>query len=309
MLVECAEQCWYTKDNFVLIFQRPKEGLDSPGRDPDPFLSIPVEKCYHLFQPIVCPYQKPVFIALGQSRQLMVPILKSTSGEGLEIVLEEWATQKDERPPLPPDVSIPSVLTEKGDPNLGDESIDVVFFLDSYHLLFHGKTLLSKLYEKLSPTGCVYILDRRAEKPLIRREASHRRKIEPNAVRKEMAKAGFFPWFRGPRPARDRFLLVFGKTRPNKVSPEDDPFVGGPAIPQPPGQWLKSNYWRLRGLKTTDGRMVSLRAQGRKSSVERVSSASSEKEIWKIPKEKLTLYFEEKDGKYLLVDYSFSDKP
>jgi hypothetical protein len=35
--------------------------------------------------------------------------------------------------------------------------------------------------------------------------------IEPETVEREMAEAGFHLWFRGPRPARDRFLLVFGK--------------------------------------------------------------------------------------------------
>jgi precorrin-6B methylase 2 len=149
----CAEQCWHTKDNFVLTFQRPKE-LENLGNDPDTFLPIPQEKCSHLFLPLACPYKHPVFVALGQARELMIPILENSSSEGLEIVLEEWATQKEERPPLPSGVSLPSVLTENGDPNLLTESIDAVFFLDSYHLLFHGKTLLAKIYEKLSPNGC-----------------------------------------------------------------------------------------------------------------------------------------------------------
>ena len=216
----CAEQCWHEKDHFVLIFQRPKK-LESPGRDPDPFRPISMEKCRHLFLPSAGRYQNPVFVALGEARKLMAPILEESSGKGLEILLEEWATQKEERPPLPPDVSLPSVLTENGDPNLGDKPIDVVFFLDSYHLLFHSKTLLAKIHKKLTPTGCVYVLDRRAKKPLSRREASHHRKIQPKTVKQEMTEAGFFLWFRGPRPARDRFLLVFGKARHRKVLPED----------------------------------------------------------------------------------------
>jgi len=298
----CAEQYWHTKNDFVLTFQRPKE-LENPGNDPDTFLPIPQEKCSHLFLPLACPYKHPVFVALGQARELMIPILENSSGEGLEIVLEEWATQKEERPPLPSGVSFPSVLTENGDPSLLTESIDAVFFLDSYHLLFHGKTLLAKIYEKLSPTGCIYVLDRKAQKPLSRREASHRRKIQPKTVKQEMAKAGFFLWFLGPQPARDHFLLVFGKIRPEKVPIEEDPFVGGPVILEAPGRWLKRNYWRLRGLKTVDGRYVLLKAPGKKGYVEKVPSSSSGKEMWKIPKEKLVLYFEKKDEKYLLTDY------
>jgi len=304
--IGCAEQCWHTKDDFVLIFQHPKE-LKNPSSDPDPFLSISEEKCSHLFLPITCPYKHPVIVALGKGRELIVPILENSSGEGLEIVLEEWATQKEERPLLFSDVHLPSVLTESGDPNLTTESIDVVFFIDSYHLLFHGKTLLAKIYEKLSPTGCVYILDRKAQKSLSRREASHHRKIKPKTVKQEMGEAGFFLWFRGPRPARDRFLLVFGKNQSEKVPIEEDIFVGGPVIPEAPGQWLKRNYWRLRGLKTADGRFVLFKVP-RKGSVEKVPSSSSGKEMWKIPKEKLMLYFEKKDEKYLLTDYRSLDR-
>jgi predicted methyltransferase len=242
--VECAEQYWHTDDDFVLVFQRPR-GLQEPGRDPDPMPSVPMEKCTRLLVPIAQQYRNPVFVALGEARELIVPILENSSGKGLEIVLEEWATQKDERPPLPPGVSIPSVLTQQGDPNLPDEPIDAVFFLDSYHLLFHGPALLAKLYEKLSPTGCIYILDRKAEEPLSRREASHHRRIRPRAVRQEMAEAGFFLRFRGPRPNRDRFLLVFGKARPKEVSAENDPFVDGPEIRGSPDQWLARNWRRL----------------------------------------------------------------
>ena len=303
----CGEQYWHTKDNFVLIFQRPKE-LENPSSDPDPFLSIPVEKRSHLFLPLACPYKNPVIVALGQAREVIVPILENSSGEGLDIILEEWATQKEERQLLPSDVHLPSVLTENGDPNLPTESIDVVFFIDSYHLLFHGKTLLAKIYEKLPPTGCVYVLDRKAQKPLSRREASHHRKIQPKTVKQEMIEAGFFLWFQGPRPARDRFLLVFGKNQPENILPEEDPFVGGPLIPQAPGQWLKRNYWRLRGLKTADGRFVLFRASGNKGTVEKVPSDSPNKNMWKLSKEKLMLYFEKKGEKYLLTDYRSLDR-
>jgi len=222
--VECAEQYWHTKDDFVLVFKRP-EKLTEPGHDPDPFPPINVEECSRLFLPVSCPYQRPVFIALGQARDLIAPILENSTGEGLEIVLEEWATQKDEREPLPPGVFMPSVLTQQGDPNLPDELIDAVFFLDSYHLLFHGRTLLAKLHEKLSPIGCIFILDRKARKPsfdrsqdgesvepLSRREASHRRMIEPKTVIQEMTEAGFHLWSYDPQLAPDRFLFVFGKT-------------------------------------------------------------------------------------------------
>ncbi|MBN2312849.1 MAG: methyltransferase domain-containing protein [Sedimentisphaerales bacterium] len=218
IFVECAEPYWHTKDDFVLVFQRPKT-LSEPGRDPDAFAPINVKECSRLFKLDGHRYQRPVFIAVGQAREIIAPILEYSSGEGMEIVLEEWATQKNERQPLPPGISMPSVLTQQGDPNLPDEPIDAIFFLDSYHLLFHGPTLLAKLHEKLLPTGCITILDRKATKPLSRREASHRRMIEPETVIQEMTQAGFHLWSENPRPAPNLFLLVFGKT-PAEKQPE-----------------------------------------------------------------------------------------
>ena len=150
----------------------------------------------------------------------LLHILENSIGEGLEVVLEEWATQKDEREPFPPGVSMPSVLTQQGDPNLPGGPIDAVFFLDSYHLLFHSETLLAKLYDKLSPTGCIYILDREPRKPsfgsaqdvqpvepLPRREASHLRMIEPKTVIQEMTEAGLHLWSHNHRPAHLWFLV------------------------------------------------------------------------------------------------------
>jgi predicted methyltransferase len=208
--VECAEECWHEKDPFILVFQRPMK-LKSPGLDPDRFRPLPVDDCCNLFLPSAGCYENPVFIALGEARQLIVPILEHSKGEGLDIVLEEWATQKEERPPLPPGVLLPSTLTKNGDPNLNDEPIDVVFFLDSYHLLFHSKNLLARINQKLTPTGRIYVLDRRSSDTISRRQASHHKKIQPEMVEQEMREAGFTLWFRGPKLARDRFLMVFGK--------------------------------------------------------------------------------------------------
>jgi SAM-dependent methyltransferase len=210
IFTECAEEFWHEEAPSVLVFQRPRK-LRHPGVDPDRFQPFSIEDMRHLFLRPTGRYENPVFIALGQARRLMVPILECSNGEGLDIVSEEWATQKDERPPLPPGVLLPSALTHNGDPNLTDKPIDVVFFLDSYNLLFHGKTLLEKIHQKLAPNGRIYVMDRRANMPLSRRQASNRRKIAPRMVEQEMAEAGFSLCFRGPRLARDRFLSVFGK--------------------------------------------------------------------------------------------------
>ena len=209
--VECADKFWRGDNAFVLVFRKPKD-TKQPNGDPDRFLPLPEPSSTAAFLPAAGKrYQRPVFIALGPVRRLIKPILEHSAGPGLDIILEEWATQKDERPPLPADLSLPAVLTEKGDPHLGPEPIDAVFFLDSYHLLFHGKTLLAKLRDKLTPDGRVFILDRKAPAPLSRREASHQRRITPTTVKQEMTDAGFRLESEGPQLADDRFLLVFNK--------------------------------------------------------------------------------------------------
>ena len=108
---KCAEHLWHEKDPFVLIFQRP-EKLKAPGNDPDQFMPLAVDGYFNLFLPPSGRYQNPVFVALGESRSLIGPILEHSNGRGLDIVLEEWATQKEERPWLPHGVSLPSVLTK-----------------------------------------------------------------------------------------------------------------------------------------------------------------------------------------------------
>lgn len=207
--VECAESCWHVKASFVLVFQRPAE-LRSPGQDPDPLPPIPASAIDHLLPTLGQAHERIALVALGEGRKLIAPILKSSGAQAVDIVLEEWATRKDERPPLPPGVTLPSVLTEEGDPSLGPEPLDAAYFLDSYHLLFHGPALLRHLHRRLTPSGRVYILDRQAPNAMPRREASHRRMIAVETAKKEMAAAGFTLLREGPSIPQ-RFLLVFAK--------------------------------------------------------------------------------------------------
>ncbi len=210
--LECAEQCWHDKKAFVLVFQRP-EGVESPDRDPDAMCPIPASVVEQLLPDAgdKDKYGHVAFIALGEGRNLIQPILKTTGAEGVDIVLEEWATRKDERPPLATGLNLPSKLTDQGDPGLADDSIDAVYFLDSYHLLFHGPVLLEKLNKRLATNGRVYVLDRPATRDVSRREASHRRMIAPETVKQEMAKAGFKFLRENPLPDCGRVLLVFGR--------------------------------------------------------------------------------------------------
>lgn len=207
--IGCAEDCWPADDQFVLVFQRPK-GVSTPGCEPDPPLPLDLKRTADVLFSVQSSFERPVFVALGQARELMEPILKRSSGPALDVILEEWATQKEERPVSPVGVSLPSTLTEKGSVALGDETLDAVFFLDTYHRLFHHEQLLAALHEKLTPAGRVFILDRKAENGLSRREASHQRKISVEMVKEEMRAAGFRLLSVQPPPASDRMLLVFG---------------------------------------------------------------------------------------------------
>jgi len=208
--VDYAEDVWRAKDQFVLVFQRPAD-LDAPNRDPDPLPPLPAAIAKQLLPPADASYQRVAFIALGEGRKLIGPLLEKLGCDAVDIILEEWATQKDERPPLPEGVTLQSVLTDQGNPKLNADPLDAVYFLDTYHLLFHGPALLDALHQRLTPQGRVYVLDRRASKAIPRREASHRRMIAPETVKEEMTRAGFILLDELPPPADERFLMVFGK--------------------------------------------------------------------------------------------------
>ncbi len=298
--VECAEKFWNEKRPFVLVFKRPP-GLSEPKGDPDPFLPLDPASTTAFLLPLDRPYAKPLFIALGEGRKLIAPLVKATAGTAHEIVLEEWATQKDERPPLPEGITVPSTLTDLGDPQLGPEPVDAVFFLDTFHLLFHGKTLLAKLKEALGAPGVVYILDREAPEPLSRREGSHRRAIAPATVIEEMEAAGFHLWARGPTPAADRFLLCFGTLPPGEVWREIDPLVAGPRLRQDPQRWLAANLWRLRGVRTADGRRYSFGAGAGSPSI-LAGEAPKGQRAYLLPAAKRALRFVQEEDGYRLTD-------
>ncbi len=215
VFVGFGEEEWHAKnDTFVLIMQRPAEG-GQYGRDPDALPPVEPALASVLLQASPSDCERIALVALGEGRKLIKPLLQRCGGEAIDIVLEEWATQKDERPGLPDGVELTSVLTEKGDPRLPEKRLDAVYFLDTYHLLFHGKVLLPALHQRLEEDGRVYVLDRMAEEELSHREASHRRKIAPETVKREMSEYGFELDGSAAASAAastpSRFLLVFRK--------------------------------------------------------------------------------------------------
>ena len=206
-----GEDEWYAKnDTFVLIMQRPTEAGQC-GQDPDPLPPIDAPLAAALLAATPESWERVAFVALGEGRKLIEPVVQKCPGEAIDIVLEEWATQKDERPKVPDGVKLRSVLTEKGDPRLADEELDAVYFLDTYHLLFHGDVLLPALRERLKEDGRIFVLDRTAPEEVPHRAASHRRMIAPQTVKTEMSAFGFQLKSSTTSSSSARFLLVFGK--------------------------------------------------------------------------------------------------
>ncbi|TWU39624.1 class I SAM-dependent methyltransferase [Novipirellula artificiosorum] len=208
-----GEQEWYAKDDtFVIIMQRPND-VDFRGGDPDPMPPIDGTILNDLLSTSERSQSRIAFVALGEGRRLIKPLMQKCQGEAVDIVLEEWATQKDERPEVPPGLELLSVLTEKGDPKLSSDPLDAVYFLDTYHLLFHGDVLLPSLRQHLTDEGRIYVLDRKADEELSHREASHRRSIAPETVVREMTEYGFELESSTAPSSASRFLQVF-RNRP-----------------------------------------------------------------------------------------------
>ncbi|RMF93085.1 MAG: methyltransferase domain-containing protein [Planctomycetota bacterium] len=206
--VRCAEECWPgIPEQFVLVFRRPVEG-GTVGVDPDPRAPLDLDVLAEALAPNRKPYQSVAVIALGEARNVLPKLIRDGKPKVIDIVLEEWATRKDERPPVPPGVEVQSVMTENGRVELAPHSIDGVFFLDTYSLLFHQNTLLECLKTALRPGGRIYVLDRRGEFT-DHRLASHHRAVSPELVRQEMNAAGFRQVASPVPPGKDRFVLVF----------------------------------------------------------------------------------------------------
>ncbi|GAB6165962.1 hypothetical protein JCM19992_19620 [Thermostilla marina] len=217
--VRCAEECWPgVPEQFVLVFRKPLEG-GTVGVDPDPRKPLDLERLANALMGHRQPLECIAVIALGEAREVLPDLVQDGKPKVVDIVLEEWATRKDERPPVPDGIEVQSVMTENGRVELAEDSLDAVFFLDSYCLLFHEQELLACLKSALKPNGRIYVMDRRG-KFTEHRLAAHHRAISPELVRKEMNSAGFQEIASPEPPAEDRFLLVFRRSDRNAALEE-----------------------------------------------------------------------------------------
>ena len=86
-------------------------------------------------------------------------------------------------------------------------------------------------------------------------------------------------------------------------------FFGGPQIGRSPGEWLRANAWRLRGLKTADGEYFPLPKPTTQPSAERTATQDPDLETWEVPASKRWLTFKKTERGYLLIDCRPSAMP
>ena len=98
---------------------------------------IPQAHSCDCFSPPGKVYRRVAFVALGEGRELIGPILETALVHRRRYRAGGMGHTERRAAAMPPGVTLPSALTEKGDPHLGSRATRRSF-LDSYHLLFHG---------------------------------------------------------------------------------------------------------------------------------------------------------------------------
>jgi len=228
--VDLLDDSWSDKKDSALVFEKPR-GLEEPAGDPD--LPLPVDPA-RVAEALAAAAgtdgagQAPggsggpppstgrppcaLVVALDRGREAL-PAVAARLGAGariLDVVLEEWATSKDEAPPAPAGLKVEVLRTEGGRPALPEgASIDLAVFADTYGRLWDPAPLLKGIRGRLAPGARVVVVDRKGPEGEPRRLSGHRRRISPQLVREEMGKLGFELLREVPPPAADRFALVF----------------------------------------------------------------------------------------------------
>ena len=205
------DDLWPDKEPFVLVFRKPK-GVKKPAGDPDLPLALKGKSVVSALPSLKAQLGALAFIGLDRGRSVL-PVLREKlkpQPRIYDVMLEEWTTRKDE---LPADVAsgAPDLLrTVNGDlPTLPQRSLQTALLVDSYSRLWDAEPLLKRLRQTVNPGGYVAILDRRGPEDEARRLAGHQRRIAPQRVKAELAKAGFMLVKELKAPAKDRFYLLF----------------------------------------------------------------------------------------------------
>ncbi len=223
--VDELHELWHEKDPFVLAFRRPLQG-DAPQGDPD--LPPPIE-ARAIVEGLSIGRSPPpavAAVAFGRGRTVLRDLREAAGPDAIiaDILLDEWAEVKDEAPPEPADGAARVLRAEKGELSIPDDlTFSAVVFADAYHLLWRPSKLLRVLAERLSENGVIVVIDRGGPEDVPRNLASHRRRIAPACVRRELEAAGFSVSDGAAPPSSDRFVLIARPVpRPAPVVREDD---------------------------------------------------------------------------------------
>jgi ubiquinone/menaquinone biosynthesis C-methylase UbiE len=218
--VDAPEGLWYEKEPFVLAFRRPVAG-DEPHGDPDLPLPLVARAIVEGLPIVRSPPPTVATIALGRGRTILGDLREVLGPDAkiVDVVIDEWAELKDEVPAEPANVATTVLRTEKGELAIPDGlTFSAVIFADAYHLLWQPDKLLKAFAGRLAENGVVAVMDRGGPEDVPRNLASHRRRIGPASVRRELEAAGFTVSEGAAPPAADRFVLV-ARPRPRQTTP------------------------------------------------------------------------------------------
>ena len=104
--------------------------------------------------------------------------------------------------------NVETVLGQKDNPNLADESIDLALMVDAYHEFAYPREMMEGIFKALKPGGRVVLLEYRKENPMIMIKPLH--KMTQKQVKKELKDVGL-KWQTTKEFLPEQHFLVFNK--------------------------------------------------------------------------------------------------
>jgi SAM-dependent methyltransferase len=104
--------------------------------------------------------------------------------------------------------NVETILASATNPNLPDNSVDLVLMVDAYHEFEYPREVMQGIVKSLKPGGRVVFVEYRGENPLIMIKPLH--KMTEKQVRKEMNAVGL-QWLETKKFLPQQHLIVFEK--------------------------------------------------------------------------------------------------
>lgn len=106
--------------------------------------------------------------------------------------------------------NVEPILGSVTDPNLLEQSVDLVLMVDAYHEFENPKEMMEGIVRSLKPDGRVVLVEYRKENPLILIKALH--KMTQKQARKEMAALGL-QWLETKNFLPQQHVMIFQKPK------------------------------------------------------------------------------------------------